>query len=46
MPVFERKGCDNKETVFETVADVITEHVKQWIFVSKNIIRDKASTAL
>ena len=35
LPVFERKGCDNKETVFETVADVITEHVKQWIFVSK-----------
>ena len=35
VPVFERKGCDNKETVFETVADVITEHVKQWIFVSK-----------
>ena len=35
MPVFERKGCENKETVFETVADVITEHVKLWIFVSK-----------
>ena len=35
MPVFERKGCDNKETVFEAVADVIREHVKLWIFVSK-----------